>query len=143
MATDAPTELVNRQERRAEMHSTHEESLEYRVKVLIDQVADLERLLDSRTTDLANQGEELAASQAKCERLRAAAGGAENALRWKLLTGCASPEEAGKIILQLRRRIHFAERHNQMFERCESAWCQPGPDDDPAREAASFSKEQI
>lgn len=40
------------------------------------------------------------------------------------------------ICLELRRRIHMAEKHNQMFERCESAWCRPSADNDPAREAA-------
>lgn len=34
----------------------------------------------------------------------------------------------------LRMRIHFAEKHNQHFERCESAWCNPSPDEDPAKE---------
>jgi hypothetical protein len=37
---------------------------------------------------------------------------------------------------ELRRRIHFAEKHNQHFERCESAWCHPSADNDPAKEAA-------
>lgn len=34
----------------------------------------------------------------------------------------------------LRRRIHLLERHNQHFERCESAWCNPSEDNDPAKE---------
>lgn len=37
---------------------------------------------------------------------------------------------------ELRRRIHLIERHNQHFERCESAWCQPDPTNDPAAQAA-------
>ena len=32
----------------------------------------------------------------------------------------------------LRQRIHFLERHNQWFERCESAWCHPSKDNNPA-----------
>lgn len=32
----------------------------------------------------------------------------------------------------LRRRIHFLEKHNQWFERCESAWCNPDPSNNPA-----------
>lgn len=32
----------------------------------------------------------------------------------------------------LRKRIHFLERHNQYFERCESAWCHPTEKDNPA-----------
>lgn len=38
---------------------------------------------------------------------------------------------------ELRRRIHLAEKHNQHFERCESAWCNPSADNDPANEAAA------
>ena len=38
---------------------------------------------------------------------------------------------------ELRRRIHLAEKHNQHFERCESAWCHPSADNDPATEAAA------
>lgn len=36
------------------------------------------------------------------------------------------------IILNLRKRIHNSEQHNQYFERCESAWCNPSQDNDPA-----------
>lgn len=32
----------------------------------------------------------------------------------------------------LRWRIHFLEHHNQWFERCESAWCNPSADNHPA-----------
>lgn len=32
----------------------------------------------------------------------------------------------------LRKRLHVVERHNQWFERCESPWCNPSPDNDPA-----------
>lgn len=32
----------------------------------------------------------------------------------------------------LRLRIHAAERHNQFFERCESPWCNPTAQSDPA-----------
>ena len=38
------------------------------------------------------------------------------------------------IIRGLRRRIHQLEKHNQHFERCESSWCHPSDDNDPARE---------
>lgn len=34
--------------------------------------------------------------------------------------------------LTLRKRIHALELHNQWFERCESAWCNPSPDNDPS-----------
>lgn len=37
-------------------------------------------------------------------------------------------------MLTLRKRIHFLERHNQIFERCESAWCHPNSNNDPAKE---------
>lgn len=41
-------------------------------------------------------------------------------------------------ILGLRRRIHMLEGHNQWFERCESAWCNPsvGQFNSPAIEGA-------
>jgi hypothetical protein len=32
----------------------------------------------------------------------------------------------------LRYRLHRVETHNQWFERCESAWCNPSFDKDPA-----------
>lgn len=32
----------------------------------------------------------------------------------------------------LRKKIHFTERHNRIFARCESAWCHPSRDCDPA-----------
>jgi hypothetical protein len=38
--------------------------------------------------------------------------------------------------LGLRRRLHQSERHNQYFFRCESAWCHPSVDNDPAKELA-------
>jgi hypothetical protein len=34
----------------------------------------------------------------------------------------------------LRRRLHSVERHSQHFDRCESAWCHPGTDSNPALE---------
>jgi hypothetical protein len=34
----------------------------------------------------------------------------------------------------LRKRIHFLEKHNQFFERCESGWCNPSNSSDPASE---------
>ena len=34
----------------------------------------------------------------------------------------------------LRMRIHCLERHNQHFFRCESAWCHPSKDNNPAME---------
>ena len=40
----------------------------------------------------------------------------------------------------LRRRVHMLEAHNQHFERCESAWCNPGPDNDPASELGKPDK---
>src|SRR5262249_20693906 len=48
----------------------------------------------------------------------------------------AKPVEAQKVDEALRRRIHQREGQNQWFERCESAWCHPSPDNDPARDAA-------
>jgi hypothetical protein len=44
--------------------------------------------------------------------------------------------EAEALNLELRRRIHFVEKHNQYFQRCESAWCNPSADNDPAKDAA-------
>ena len=41
-------------------------------------------------------------------------------------------------VVELRRRIHTVEGHNQIFERCESAWCHPSPDNDPAKEASDM-----
>lgn len=32
----------------------------------------------------------------------------------------------------LRKLIHHLERHNQWFERCESGWCNPSDDWNPA-----------
>jgi len=40
----------------------------------------------------------------------------------------------------LRRRVHMLEAHNQHFERCESAWCNPGPENDPASELGKPDK---
>ena len=42
------------------------------------------------------------------------------------------PSDNAKVILNLRKRIHMLEKHNQWFERCESAWCNPSNDNDPA-----------
>ena len=39
--------------------------------------------------------------------------------------------------LGLRKRVHLIEGHNQWFERCESAWCNPGSDSDPATETGN------
>lgn len=47
-------------------------------------------------------------------------------------------DSSEQTIAELRRRIHFVEKHNQIFERCESAWCHPSSDNDPAREAAAI-----
>jgi hypothetical protein len=46
-------------------------------------------------------------------------------------------------IAELRRRIHYAEKHNQHFERCESAWCHPGPDRDPVMESLHWREARI
>ena len=45
-----------------------------------------------------------------------------------------SPDQLVTIIRGLRRRIHMLECHNQHFERCESAWCNPADDANPALE---------
>lgn len=53
---------------------------------------------------------------------------------------CTAPTEAEYIAEQaieirgLRRRVHLLEGHNQHFERCESGWCNPGLDSNPAME---------
>lgn len=36
-------------------------------------------------------------------------------------------------VINLRKKIHLTERHNQWFERCESAWCNPSADNDPGK----------
>ena len=36
-------------------------------------------------------------------------------------------------MIGLRKRIHQLEGHNQHFERCESGWCNPSADCNPAR----------
>jgi hypothetical protein len=43
-----------------------------------------------------------------------------------------SADDAEAELVVLRRRIHQIERHNQFFERCESAWCNPVAGNDPA-----------
>jgi hypothetical protein len=43
-----------------------------------------------------------------------------------------------RVMLELRRRIHSIEKHNQVFDRCESAWCHPSSDNDPSEEAAQL-----
>ena len=45
-------------------------------------------------------------------------------------------------IYGLKRRVHFLERHNQKFDRCESGWCNPTPDCDPAM-TDSFSSDSV
>lgn len=40
--------------------------------------------------------------------------------------------EIAKEMIALRKRIHVLEGHNQYFERCESAWCNPTEKDNPA-----------
>jgi hypothetical protein len=47
-------------------------------------------------------------------------------------SGAAIYRDKPAINAQLRRRIHFLEGHNQSFFRCESGWCNPGEDADPA-----------
>jgi hypothetical protein len=47
-------------------------------------------------------------------------------------TAEAEVERLRKANLSLRRRLHRVEAHNQWFERCESAWCHPSADNDPA-----------
>lgn len=50
----------------------------------------------------------------------------------------AGEARAWKCVEALRRRIHAVEQHNQLFERCESGWCNPSETrtfadcDDPA-----------
>lgn len=41
----------------------------------------------------------------------------------------------------LRRRVHYIEGHNQYFERCESAWCNPASDSNPALESVKQLEE--
>lgn len=93
-------------------------------QVAEEQVADLTKRLADRTLEAQRIGNELTEAyrlkDIQFER-------AEQAERER--------DEARGISLQLRRRVHFAERHNQHFERCESAWCNPSPYENPALEA--------
>jgi hypothetical protein len=45
-------------------------------------------------------------------------------------------KKMGLVELNLRRRIHNIEQHNQYFFRCESAWCNPSDDNDPSKRIA-------
>lgn len=42
--------------------------------------------------------------------------------------------EAQARIESMKLKIHVCDRHNQHFERCESAWCHPSSDNDPAKD---------
>lgn len=74
----------------------------------------------------------------KWEQGKLLTGSVFNVKQGELVCSCMSPELAAKIIREhnendgLRRRIHIIEHHNQWFERCESGWCNPSADCNPA-----------
>ena len=86
---------------------------------------------DERLTTLYNNANTIAAkwkSEAEAAEQRVA--GLD--LRLKYDESQVQLAEAQRIQLGLRKRVHFLTGHNQWFERCESLWCHPQIDFDPA-----------